>query len=196
MPQPPYLAPLPDNTTWTIKVTNSTSSAKMPPGVRVVDQLIGAKSGDIRELVSEWTDGSRSEIWFSQGYRLVRGLASPGIVVTPLPRSGDLENSDFFDLKWLASANYVGVESWDGHPCFHFKTQVGLEGQHVGVDYSAFIDVKTKRPMAWDIGSNHFELVSVEGRNSSSPLLLPQDFAKQLKAYRLAAGIPNSYRKP
>jgi hypothetical protein len=195
-PQPPYLAPLPDNTTWTIKVTNSSTSAKMPPGVRAVDQLVGTKSGDVRVLVSEWTDGSRSEIWFSQGYRLVRSVAGPSILVTPLPRSGDLENSDFFDLKWLSSANYAGIESQGGHPCYHFKTQVGLEGQHVGVDYSAYIDVKTKRPVSWDIGANHFELVSIEGRNSGGPLLLPEAFAKQLNAYRLAAGVTNSYRKP
>ena len=195
-PQPPYLAPLPDNTTWTIKVTNSTSSTKTPSGVRVVDQLIGTKSGHIREIVSEWTDGSRSEIWFSQGYRLARSLASPSILVTPVPGRGDSEDSDFFDLTWLASKNYVGIESEDGHPCYHFKTQVALEGQHVGVDYSAYVDVKTKRPFSWDIGSNHFELASVEDRKSVDPLVLPEDFAKQLKAYRLAAGIPNSYKKP
>ena len=191
-PTPPFVATIPDNSTWTIKVTNEIT-AKLPPGARLVAQLINTKFGTARELVSVWTDGSRSELWFWQGYRLEQGPVNKAVMVTKLPGGHDWQNADFLNLNWIGLSNYVGVENQNGHDCYHFKTQVKLE--RFTVDYSADIDVKTKRPVTWSVGPNQFELVSFEQRKSDEPLALPEAFADQLKAYRLAAGPAQPYLK-
>jgi hypothetical protein len=193
-PTPPFVAPMPDNSTWSIKVTSQASSAKLPPGARLVSQLIATKSGTAREIVSVWTDGSRSQLWFWQGYRLEEGPGSKAVLVTKLPGGHDWQNADFLDLNWLGISNYVGLEDQNGHECYLFKTEIKLE--RFSVYYAADIDTKTKRPVRWSVGPNHFELVDFEQRKTPEPLVLPEAFADQLKAYRLAAGAAQPYLKP
>ncbi len=192
-PVPPFLAAIPDNSACTIAVTFLDMPAKPSPGHRAIDQLILTKSGATRELVSVYTDGSRSEIWFSQGYRLERIPPRQEVLVTPIPKgTSDSENTDFPHLEWLALANYVDIESQGGKTCWHFKTEVKLKEQGLIVNYSAYIDVKTKLPVVWEFATAHYELTSIAPATLSD---MPPDFAKALKAYRAAAAVPNAYRK-
>ena len=194
-PTPPFVTAMPDNSTWTIDFKISAVPANGPAGGRSVSGYVTSKSGLNRAIVSTWTDGSTSAIWFWDGYRLEQKPGKAEVLVTRLPGGHDFQNADFPDLNWLQKKNYVGRENHGGHDCFHFKTQIRDEVVHILVDYSAFIDVKTKRPVAWDENSNHFELASFAIRKADDPLSLPEPFATQLKAYRLAARELDPYKK-
>jgi hypothetical protein len=193
--KPPFVAPMPDNSTWTISVTNSATSAKLPPGARVVNQFINTKSNPNRELLFSWTDGAQSQIWFWHGYRLEQNPGSSEVLVSQLAGGHDYQNADFFDLAWLQASNYLGIEDQNGRECYHFATEVKMERPPITIKYSAYIDVKTKRPVVWDAGSNHFELISFAMKKEDDPLVLPDAFAAQLKAYRLAAHMATPYEK-
>ncbi len=191
-PVPPFLSPVPDNSSCTIAVSHLDSPAKPPPGHRLINQLVITKSAATRELLSVYTDGSRSEVWFSQGYRIEQLPGHHEVMITPLPRGNDSASIDFPNLQWLALDNYVDIENQKDKTCWHFKTQVQLKEQNLIFDYSAYIDCKTKRPVVWEFGTTHYELVSI------SPAMLPTmppDFAAALKTYQDAAALPNSYRK-
>ena len=194
-PAPPFVAPMPDNSIWTITVTNPGASPNATVGGRVVNQFINTKSGSTRKVISIWSDSTRSEIWFWRGYRLEQNPGSSAILVTKIANGHDYQDVDFIDLDWLGTSNYVGVEDQNGHSCYHFKTQVKMAVQNLIVDYSAYMDVKTKRPVAWDSGPNHFELSSFALRKPDEPLVLPEAYTVQLKAYLVAAQAANPYKK-
>ncbi|MEI8340961.1 MAG: hypothetical protein WCH43_05410 [Verrucomicrobiota bacterium] len=191
-PAPPFLAPIPDNTACTIKVTNELSGDKLPPGARIVKQMINIKSGSARVLISDWTDGSRSQTWFVNGCRLEQAPGNGPITVTRLNGNADPQNADFPGFEWLSLSNYKGLEKKNSINCYKFKDQLKLTGQRVTVDYLAYIDVKTKMPVSWDVGANHFNLASME---AAAMPAIPQAFSESLKAYRIAESIPRSYKK-
>jgi hypothetical protein len=191
-PQAPFVGQMPDDTTWTIKVTHQGPAVPLPPGTRRVDQLISTKSGSSRELVALWSDGSRSDLWFFRGYRLEQNPGSDHITVTSLKGGTDAQNVDFTDFQWLDLSNYVGVEDKNSVKCYFFKDQVKFKYQRLILDCSADINVKTKLPVAWDQGSNHYELVSTASATLSA---LPPAFAAALKAYQEAAAAARFYKK-
>jgi hypothetical protein len=195
-PAPPFIAPIPDNTIWTIKVvTGAASPGKTVPGTRVADKLVGTKSGDLREVVSTWTDGSQSETWYSNHFRLEKTPGSDEIQITALPPNGAAGSEDFIGLGWLSLATYTGIETINGHDCYHFHTEIEYKEQRLKVPYTVYIDVKTRQPVTWDVGPVHFEMVSTQSRNPNDPLVLPPAFAERLKAHLLAASEAIPYKK-
>jgi len=190
-PTPPLISPMPDNTAWTIKVTHRVADTKPVPGTRRAEEVINTKSGATRELVTVWSDGSRSDLWFFNGYRLEQNPGSDLIRVTALRGGTDPQDADFTDFYWIDLANYVGTESKNSLTCFFFKAKVKLKYQRITLDYSADIDVKTKMPVAWEVGSNHFDLVSTVPATISG---LPPAFAAALKTYQVAAASAHSYK--
>jgi hypothetical protein len=191
-PTPPFLATIPDQSACTISIKDQDQPAQPPKGQRLLNQLVMTKSGATRQLVFTYTDGSRAEVWFSKNFRIERIPPHEDILITPIPRGGEAGNTDFPHLDWLALANYFDIESQNGKSCWYFKTKIKLSERNVFVDYSAYIDVKTKLPVAWDFGPVHYELVSTFPATLPD---MPPDYAAALKAYQAAAALPNSYRK-
>jgi len=191
-PAPPFLAPIPDVTACTVKVTSQLPDGKPPEGIRSVKQMVNIKSGGTRVLICFWTDGSQTQTWFVNGYCIEKTQGGGQIQVTPLSGAADSRNTDFPGFEWLSLANYSGLENKNGKRCYKFKAEVKQTGQRVTVDYLAYIDVKTKLPVSWDVGPSHFEMTAVE---TTVPPAMPAAFAASLKAYRDAEAVPKSYAK-
>jgi len=127
-PTAPFLAKLPAQTCWKMDFTPLTSApaisatpgdAGMPPK----KQYQMTHSGNMRQEITTYIDGSTTEIWVIDRILFVKAphagtFTSTTLVQTPYPNG----LPDFMDLSWVDLDHFKGVEEKNGQKCFVYYT--------------------------------------------------------------------------
>jgi hypothetical protein len=197
-PSLPFVNNAPDYATWRVMY----ASKQAPAGANVsavnshpdqADQapmlleVRVAKAKADRQDIFVWSDKQTTEHWIYQGLYLFNRLGASDVVVLP-PNPGnqaiaalfpDYSSSDFPELSWLTLPNYKGVVNYSQRNCYLFQTAKN----HEGLMKQAWIDVKTKFPVAVDDGTTTMTYTDFQ-EISTRDLRLPSSFAEALRAFK------------
>jgi hypothetical protein len=203
-PSPPYLATVAAPGSWTVQVKlDQSPSAAAPnsgaPAAGAVAPLYTkeiqvTKTEDKKRMVLTSSDSTVSEVWYANNYVLYRQpnfAADEVAIAEQVPGLSSLLGvGDFPTLSWIDIKTYKRRESHDGSSCFYFESSpVGnMSGLPAGAGKSrtvpirkAWIDVKTKLPVAFDDGVTIQEYTFSPG--GPKTLTLPPLYQKNLDDY-------------
>jgi len=159
-----------------------------------------------RQEVSLWSDKQTTERWGYNGLSLFDQHGNPYVYVFPFATENETapvlvagySKSDFPELSWVNLENYKGVVTYLQHSCYLFQSpqpmppEFKLPADQIPLR-QAWIDVKTKLPVAFDDGATTSAYTGFK-EIPSRELVLPPAFAKALedfqKNYALNYGHP------
>lgn len=197
-PHPPYLKALPDFIEWTIDYTRSATSAdSSQKSPLTLKQRTITKMGTEKRVISNWSDGNKTEtwtagdliLWETLGYRHIEVLngfgGNPGFY-----ESLAVGGADFPEWAWLEAKNFVRVEKKDERTCYFFQTErpgpppppsAGQNARPAAVKVAGWVDARSGRPLILQDGD---EVRKYSFRDiPAQKLPLPEEFAKKLDEY-------------
>jgi hypothetical protein len=205
-PSPPFLNRLPDHAAW--RVTYTSHQAPAPPAgaakgplPRVLQEVDGTKMDQNRREIYVWSDKTTTAHWIYKGIYLFNQPTTPDIYIlniatykgSPMAPSlvPDYATTDFPEFSWVSLRNYQGVAIYQQHQCYLFQAQKKSEASPsqttppVMSGTQAWIDVKTKLPVALDDGTTLkiYAVSEVPPRD----LELPDKFASALADWQQVA---------
>jgi hypothetical protein len=168
-PPPPFVKAAPASATWEIKYDTAPSGKQ-----KSVVEIDVSKSGDIRQEVSKWSDGSSSNVWYEKGVQLMENRNNPishyVVAADPYEFFGNPTPAeiDFPNLMWLNQRNFIGKTQKAGHSCYYYResTDFGPE--------EAWVDLTTGLPTA--VNNVNGARTYLFAAGPASALTLPPDF--------------------
>jgi len=197
-PSPPFLAKLPAGVCWRMDITpsNPPPPAAAPPSGNagpkedsplIAKQYVVTRSGNKRQDVTTFSDGSKAEVWIIDRIFFVKaphahGFASTTLIQTPYANGVP----DFTDLGWVDLAHFKGLQVKNGQNCFVYYTSqrppVYPYTDSRGAE-TVWVSVDTRLPVASEDEFSH----AVYTFNQSVPSLIPppecQAVLATVKAY-------------
>lgn len=215
-PSPPYLATVTAPGSWTIqaKLDQSSSPAAPASGVpatapvvpKYVKEIQVTKTEDKKRVVFILSDTTEIEIWHVNSYVLCRqpNFAADEVAIIPEGAgfAPDLKPDDFPTLSWIDIKTYKRRESHNGSSCFYFESSPAgnMPGLPAGAGKSripiqkAWIDVKTKLPVAFDDGVTIQEYTFSAG--GPKALTLPPLYQKKFDEFLAENSEAKSFVRP
>lgn len=108
--------------------------------------------------------------------------------------SPDYSDTDFSGFEWLKPANYKGVQTVKGMPCYFFESDIETEQAKLAASMGnkpdgetkttarAFIAVENKMPVALQLGKEN--RVYAFGKPATADLELPAEVAAEIKDWK------------
>ena len=121
-----------------------------PPGGRKPKTLVKAEvttTEKMRRIINLWDDGSTTEDWRFENYRLIEHPSGKWINLVNVSKSsyGGPLNYDASDFAWISIQNRAGEASYKGRPCLRFElADAGAAQSH---PREAIIDEQTPLPV-------------------------------------------------
>ena len=124
----PLLARAPAFAQW----LESVKGGPMAPGevtsaqTKYTQRTLVRKTGDIRNEITAYADGHKSEVWIADGVQAeitpgqVPVFAMAGANARARAVMEDYSKSDFRGFEWISRKNYTGVQMMAGIPCIVF----------------------------------------------------------------------------
>lgn len=177
IPRPPYIAEAPAYATWVIQFSAAKQpKAKPAPGdagsAKHIRQVEITKTDKTRRTVVTYSDGTKQESWYFDGFDLFQ--VESGKIVILDPASNDLAPSyggfkDFDGLQWLDARFFEGRVGVGERVCNHFKRTADS-----GAELEAWIDADSKLPVGAVEGDTR--RIYTFGAPPTAPLQLPPAF--------------------
>jgi hypothetical protein len=172
------------------------------------------RAGNLRRDRVQWTDGTKSETWWSMdpAFVMFEDPRIGGILASPPDYSFDRMRLDETAFNWIRSSQMAKEVRYLGRPCFYYQAEErtsGREGDQTelvqvsslpaGEDSSAarqaWIDRETGLPVALIVGGQATYLFSFS-ETPPETLTLPSKFAALLDRHAaIMAPSPISSRK-
>lgn len=160
-PRDPLVKRAPTFSSWTISLAIK-QDANAPAGsnaaengTRTVKEVTIVKTGDTYQESKVWNDGTTGVRWIYQSNVLFMNPNSSQIYILDaeqartMPSSNNYETSDFPDVDWISTANFMDIAMCDGHLCYRFQGAPPVDNkQNTYPPKSAWIDGKTGLPVA------------------------------------------------
>ncbi|MEM6821361.1 MAG: hypothetical protein AAF558_05410, partial [Verrucomicrobiota bacterium] len=164
---------------------------------RRLAQIEFKKTGDVAREVRTWTDGTKIESWFSQGFHVRESLFYEG-QIDIVGRAKEGKPSMIFpgysELKWITEEDFSGEETYQGKKCYKYKkksapqeskksplTKSPLQGMMISEGTVAYIDTKTRKPVAILFQDQSWTFSYIKA--PSQTLSLPDVFLQALRKY-------------
>jgi hypothetical protein len=233
-PEPPYVVNAPAYAGWIIeyqlktKAVPSPASGTLPPTAmiapapRTIKEVRVTKAEDKRRIVTLWSDGSSTETWYYEGYRIQENSETKQVTVLSLKQKGGLLSSlfdeygvsDFPELSWIKADAFAGLASYKKVDCFLFKSSEGTRAESLPANLmlgvapgangsaskdpepplskQAWMDRSTKLPVLLDDGTY---LKTYRFIASSDQLTqLPAGFAQEYTRFKLASDVQSKHQ--
>jgi hypothetical protein len=205
LPPGPLIKPLPDFYQWTVTTrgesgggisTAEKGGAKQAPP----KQVVGRKTGDIRQIVTSFGNGDRTVFWKKGGLQYVMSEGNQ------LPIIGPASQDEIYgDLNWVSAANFEGISAVGGRKCMVFRDMIDPPGlidldsgiskasQIAKIKAVACIDLELRFPVVVQLG-DEITTYKFEPIQPQVPMQLPPEvqmaFATQIQAERAAIRKP------
>lgn len=142
LPQPPFLAPLPDDAAWTVTADLGVSREPVDPSnwqERIVETT---RSGTLMRQNVTYANGETTQRWLDGTLMLWKPSGS-GVAVSDISLSEEensvVRNWLFPGVHWVGAHTYHDTLDFDKIPCHH----------HISGTREAWIDAHTKLPVAF-----------------------------------------------
>jgi len=207
LPPGPLIKPLPDFYQWTITTRSESGSGistaeKGGSNQAPAKQVVGRKSGDIRQIVISYSNRSRTVFWKKGDIQYV--LSDGG----KLPIVGAASQDDIYgDLNWVSAANFEGLSAVGGRKCMVFRDTIyppgliidsgmgasGVSPEIAKIKAIACIDLELRFPVVVQLG-DEITTYKFEPIQPPVPIQLPPEvqtaFATQIQAEQAAVRKP------
>lgn len=166
--------------------TNANGSATEAPSLRSMEVI---RQGDLRRDALVWSDGEKTEHWWSTAGNEVffenRGDSAVRTIKAS-QRSGARYDETFF--SWVDKKTFSGERSLDGKKFWYFEKSARVDTKDEAEIFAAWVNPETARPYAWSDGSRmvYFEFKTLE---PGFKLVPPTQFMEAIARY-------NAYRTP
>lgn len=202
---PNYRADFPKgDAVWIVKFLKDTNkSAKSAPAAAEDDQpklkqMEVVRQGGLRRDTLIWTDGAKTEHWWSiaanyvffenRGDTFVRGMKGS-------QRSDSRYDESFF--TWVGKKTYAGNRALNGKDLWFFESKSSKtlsDGETETETYSAWVDPETAKPVAWSDGQRtaffEFKPLDPEFR-----LVVPPRLAEAITQYDAYRSAPTRVKR-
>lgn len=186
-PKAPVLKRQPDFSSWTVTYRyreNAKSDAAPTPTPKPNPYVFSdrklsftvIRTGKVLSEVTEWTSGSKTELWIWNNLRAGVIPGTKKLALIPFAsdsESFDYRRMDFEGLDWISPENYRGLAKWKGQPVYFFE-----EGSAAPAPAGKPIEIPSGK---W--GSTRWAVVSPETR---LPLLSYDGMAEREYHYNAA----------
>jgi len=190
-PQAPFVVRAPGNACWSVTYQAKRAATSQAAVAFALKQITVVKANGTRRTVSTWSNGTTTEQWIVPGFVLMEYPGQKEIQMLPDNDSGaekllkSYSETDFPELNWLTSKNYIRMEPYAGNYCWVFM--------EAGTSKKAWIDSTTKLPAAVDDGTTL--MVYAFLAPPAKPPQMPDRFAKILNDYKAAmAALVKKYQ--
>lgn len=221
-PTAPFLRNAPSTASWTIEHRKSDEGAQekvaadsAPKSTKVVLRKTEVtKFGPNRREIEEWSDGSKVEKWFYQGYHIFEQRGVKDVYVVDSSKDGfqrltfpDYAKDDFPDLAWLSAKTYVKNDGFQNRPGLLFEQAADTVAGPVIAQVKAatgedlaqkpkapqkmvrvWIDPASRLPIAIDNGFRT-KVYTFRTSTDATPQL-PEKFLHALQEYQKARALP------
>ncbi|SDU02633.1 hypothetical protein SAMN05444156_1522 [Verrucomicrobium sp. GAS474] len=199
-PVPPYVEDPPASFSWKIVHAPrppAPDAPSLPATVHFLKESKLSRTPSAMRIVKTWSDGVTTEEWRYQSLTLFTQPNSGEIYVMEESDSlrasfATMSTSAFPEFSWINAASYVGTETYNGSPAYVFaqaavadspiSPSTGRRAIEAHPALKAWIDVKTKLPLAYDDGValHTYEM----GQPPSTPLVPSAAFLDRIEKYK------------
>jgi hypothetical protein len=189
--EPEYRAEFPKgDTNWTILFTKPEKDpgqeTQKAPHLKQMDVV---RRGDLRRDILVWSDGVKSEHWWSTAGNEVffENRGNTEVRAVKASQKGESRYDETF-FAWVGKQTYAGERNLDGKNYWYFETKYKNEGTEQNNTLAAWVDPKTAWPYCWSDGDRkvYFEFKPLD---PNFRLDVPPKFAEAIARY-------NAYRTP
>jgi len=161
-------------------------------------QMEVIRKGGLRRDTLVWTDGAKSEHWWSiaanyvffenRGDSFVRGMKGS--------QRGDARYDESF-FTWIGKTTYVGNRKLNGKELWYFESKASRtlgDGETESETCSAWVDPETAKPVAWSDGRRtaFFEFKSLD---PDFRLVVPPRLAEAIAKYDAYRSAPTRVKR-
>ncbi len=189
-PSPPYIATVPPPASWTIRPATPPTPN---PQVSTLKEIRVAKTRDMKQEISLWSNGTESESWYVDTfviYRQPHFVKDDVAILEQRPDSTTnfFSTGDFSNLGWIGKDTFQRTETHKGKLCHYYengnsadfeKIPEPIRSQRQFATPKAWIDAKTRLPVAIEQGGILQEYSYTFG--SPQSLTLPPLFSARLE---------------
>ncbi len=183
---------------WNVKFLKDTNkSAKSGPSAKEdeqpkLKQMEVVRQGGLRRDTLIWTDGAKSEHWWSTSanYVFFENRGDSSVRGMKASQRGDARYDESF-FTWVGTKTYAGNRTLNGKDLWYFESKSSRtlgDGETETESYSAWVDPETAKPVAWSDGQRtaffEFKPLDPEFRLVVPPYLA--EAIAQYDAYRSA----------
>ncbi len=187
-PQPPFVAPVPENASWTLilrapdEIKDPQKNRPIPKGLLglTISQVNTAKTGKLKYDNVTFADGKSSEYWYLDNSIFLTqqgGKAGATQITGDWNLNSPTIPSGFAGTQWIQLKNYDRVVMFNKQSCFHYQLRVDGD-----ITTEAWIDVKTNLPAGYRVDGNYY--VYEFGAPPSSALSLPPLLQETLDSFK------------
>ncbi|MEM6822319.1 MAG: hypothetical protein AAF558_10310 [Verrucomicrobiota bacterium] len=181
IPNPPYVAPIPEKAAWTLVVrqkeevgTNGENATEVSQRPEILSVRVTKIDSRQRKII-RWKDGREEELFFIDQFMIDQSPDNQKVYVTNMDIIAEPDHlyrdSGFYGVGWLEEQYFVGTKEMEGKECFYFERPHPIVES---IKQRAWIDMKSKLPVAAE-GMNGLVIYEFRSR-SSGDVRLPTEF--------------------
>ncbi len=147
---------------------------------RIKEEIV--RQGPLRRDIVQYADGSTTQIWWNENPTMML-FENGGRISGMKGGYAGQQRYDASSFSWVSASTFVRKVSYGGRLCEYHE---GIDADAIGGSpkkLRAWIDEKTRRPVALDNGYTTVTFVFSE-QTAIAPLTPPAKFQEKLQSYR------------